>query len=295
PPPVHAHVQQIVGVEVELDPGAAVRDHPRREQRLAGGERLALVVVEKDTGRALELAHDHALGAVDDERALVRHEGQFTEVDFLTPLLADGLRLRLLVVIEHDEAQGDLERDRERHAAVVAFLDRVFRIAEVIRVELEQRIVVVVGDRKHRLEHRLQPDVLAPVGRNVLLEKRLVRPLLDLDQIRDLDDRRNLPEVLAAPASALNRACHIVSRGRPRRPSSPYRYTTFERRRCRRSRPCPEGGTPPPSYLMETVAPCSSSFFFMSSASALVTFSFTGFGAPSTRSLASLSPRPVSS
>src|SRR5438105_2959103 len=33
----------------------------------------------------------------------------------------------------------------------------------------------------------------------------------------------------------------------------------------------------------------------MSSASALVTFSFTGFGAPSTRSLASLRPRPVSS
>ena len=33
----------------------------------------------------------------------------------------------------------------------------------------------------------------------------------------------------------------------------------------------------------------------MSSASALVTFSLTGFGAPSTRSLASFRPRPVSS
>src|SRR5262245_22563210 len=48
-------------------------------------------------------------------------------------------------------------------------------------------------------------------------------------------------------------------------------------------------------YFTATVAPCSSSFFFISSASAFVTFSFTGFGAPSTRSLASLRPSPVSS
>jgi len=47
--------------------------------------------------------------------------------------------------------------------------------------------------------------------------------------------------------------------------------------------------------LTSTVAPTSSSFFFMSAASALATFSFTGFGAPSTRSLASFRPRPVSS
>src|SRR5439155_21158 len=89
-------------------------------------------------------------------------------------------------------------------AAVVAFLDRVLRIAKVIRVELQQGVVVVVGDRKHRLEHRLQSDLLATVGLDVLLQERLVRPLLDLDQIRDLDDRRNLSEVLAAapPAAA---------------------------------------------------------------------------------------------
>src|SRR5882724_10089036 len=48
-------------------------------------------------------------------------------------------------------------------------------------------------------------------------------------------------------------------------------------------------------YLTSTVAPTSSSVFFMSPASALVTFSFTALGAPSTRSLASFSPRPVSS
>src|SRR5258705_5057212 len=64
-----------------------------------------------------------------------------------------------------------------------------------------------------------------------------------------------------------------------------------------------EGGSCPRSkffraqggYLTSTVAPTSSSFFFMSTDSALATFSFTAFGAPSTRSLASLRPSPVSS
>src|SRR5665213_2817354 len=46
-------------------------------------------------------------------------------------------------------------------------------------------------------------------------------------------------------------------------------------------------------YLTSALAPASSSFFFAASASALEMASLTGFGAPSTRSLASLSPRPV--
>src|SRR5439155_3113846 len=48
-------------------------------------------------------------------------------------------------------------------------------------------------------------------------------------------------------------------------------------------------------HFISTVAPASSSFFFTAAASSLPMFSFTALGAPSTRSLASLSPRPVSS
>src|SRR5581483_9155221 len=48
------------------------------------------------------------------------------------------------------------------------------------------------------------------------------------------------------------------------------------------------------AYLSSTVAPAPSSWAFALSASSLDTFSSTGFGAPSTRSLASLSPRLVS-
>src|SRR2546426_5561839 len=48
-------------------------------------------------------------------------------------------------------------------------------------------------------------------------------------------------------------------------------------------------------YLISTCAPSASSFALTCSASALLTFSFTGLGAPSTRSLASFNPSPVSS
>src|SRR4029450_2033350 len=48
-------------------------------------------------------------------------------------------------------------------------------------------------------------------------------------------------------------------------------------------------------YLSSTVPPASSSFFFIASASAFGAASFTVFGAPSTRSLASFRPSPVSS
>src|SRR6266542_1155282 len=48
-------------------------------------------------------------------------------------------------------------------------------------------------------------------------------------------------------------------------------------------------------YLSSTVAPASSSFFLTLFASSLPMFSLTGLGAPSTRSLASFRPNPVSS
>src|SRR5689334_12740310 len=48
-------------------------------------------------------------------------------------------------------------------------------------------------------------------------------------------------------------------------------------------------------YFTSTVAPASANFFLMFSASSLETPSFTGLGAPSTRSLASFRPRLVTS
>ena len=49
------------------------------------------------------------------------------------------------------------------------------------------------------------------------------------------------------------------------------------------------------NYLTSTVAPASTNFFLIVSASSLVTASLIGLGAPSTRSLASFKPRLVTS
>ena len=49
------------------------------------------------------------------------------------------------------------------------------------------------------------------------------------------------------------------------------------------------------NYANSTTAPASVNFAFKSSASSLATFSFTVFGAPSTRSFASFNPNPVAS
>ena len=51
----------------------------------------------------------------------------------------------------------------------------------------------------------------------------------------------------------------------------------------------------PTAYLISTFAPASSNCFFIVSASSLEMPSFNGFGAPSTKSLASFNPRPVKS
>ena len=55
------------------------------------------------------------------------------------------------------------------------------------------------------------------------------------------------------------------------------------------------GTSPVANYLISTVAPASVNFFLMVSASSFETPSFTVFGAPSTRSLASFKPRLVTS
>ena len=76
----------------------------------------------------MELRHDDALGAVDDERAVVRHQRDVAEVDLLLLDVADGLHPGLGVLVPDDEPDGDLERHRVGHAALLALVDVVFQL-----------------------------------------------------------------------------------------------------------------------------------------------------------------------
>src|SRR5690606_23110303 len=94
---VHLHPEDARVVELDLDPGASLRHGDD-----AG--RVALVAVrqdlsrEVDARRAVDLRDDHAVRAVDDEAAVLRHEWQVTEEDLVfldeAGVLVDELKLR---------------------------------------------------------------------------------------------------------------------------------------------------------------------------------------------------------
>src|SRR5437762_948252 len=73
---VDVHVHDVMDVDGELDPRAAERDDARRDQALAVRVRRLL---EHYARRAVQLADDHALGAVDDEGSERGEERKLTE------------------------------------------------------------------------------------------------------------------------------------------------------------------------------------------------------------------------
>ena len=193
---VDAEEQEVLRVELEVQPRAAVGNHAGREQELAGRVRLAAVVLEEHARRAVELRHDHALGAVDDERAVLGHERDLAHVDLLLlHLLHRVLRRRFLV---HDD-QPDLgaQRGAVREAALLALDDVERRRQQREADELEAGVARVARDREDRRERGLQAFVLARVGRGELLQERAIRRELRFEEERHLEHARALREALA--------------------------------------------------------------------------------------------------
>ena len=205
---VDAHVQQVLGVELEVEPGAAIGNDPRREQELARAVGLALVVVVEHAGRAMHLRHDHPLGAVDHEGAVVGHQRQVAHVDVLLLDVAHALGAGVVVDVPHDQAQRDPQRRGIGHAALVALLDVVLRILELVLDEVERGPLREVADREHRLEHLLQAEVRPLLRPQVHLQEVLVRGALHLDQVGHHRDLGDVPEALANPLATGEGVCH---------------------------------------------------------------------------------------
>ena len=172
---------------------------------------LALVVVEEDARRAVHLRHDHPLRAVDDERAVLRHQRHVAHIDVLLLDVLDRLGPGVLVDLEHDQTQRHLQRGGIGHAPLLALVDVVFRRLELVSHELQHRLAGEIADRENRLEHGLQPFIGAATRRLGHLQKLVVRLLLNLDQIRHFSDFGNVPEELANALAADERLRHHVS------------------------------------------------------------------------------------
>src|SRR6185369_601675 len=147
----------VLRVELEIEPRAAVRDHAGRIKELSARVRLALVVVEEDARASVKLAHDDALGTVDDEGTGVGHERDLTEVDLLLFDVADDPLTAVAGVVDH-QLRRDLDRRGERHAALAALVDVVLRLLEVVRDEDELARPVEVLDREDASENSLKPN-----------------------------------------------------------------------------------------------------------------------------------------
>ena len=93
---VDAHECDVLGVEFEVEPRAAIGNDAGSKQKLAGDVRAAAVMIEEHAGRTVHLRNDHALGTVDDERAVLRHERHVAHVDVLLLDVLDRLRARSL-------------------------------------------------------------------------------------------------------------------------------------------------------------------------------------------------------
>src|SRR4029079_12595036 len=157
----------ILAARLELEPGAAVRDDLGAEQHPTRGGILGLAVI--DARRADELAHDDALGSVDDERALVGHPRLVTHVD---PLALDLARLL------DEELDVDVERLAERQVLRPALLLGVLRRTELVVEELELHdLAGEVLDRADLVEQFAKP----------LLDEPGERIELEFDQVRDLE------------------------------------------------------------------------------------------------------------
>ncbi len=152
---VNARKYDVLGVKLEIQPRAAIRDDAASKQKLARRMGFAFVMVEEHTRGTVHLADDHALGAVHDERAVWRHQRHIAHEHILLFDVFDGFCARILVNIKYDQTQGHLERRSISQIAALAFLDIKLRGFQFVFNEFQNRSFVEIFDRENRLENTL--------------------------------------------------------------------------------------------------------------------------------------------
>ena len=202
---VDAHIERVLLVVLEFHPRTAIGNDLAQEVGAAVGG------LKKDAGRAVQLRHNHALGAIHNKRAVRRHQRNVAEEDFLLLNVADGLVAGLGVLVVDGQAHRHLQRRGEGHAPLLALLLVVLQlqayriaalVAEVGRVFVVGAALLaehVGGQERIRDDHRsamhagraqvvqaLQVSALAlPVADREVNEVQL----RDAAEVRDREDR----------------------------------------------------------------------------------------------------------
>ncbi len=138
---------------------------------------------EIDAGRAVQLADDDALGAVDDELAAADHDRHVAQVNFFLD--------RLIL----DEAQPDAEGPAVGQPQLPTFVGAVARLAQFVFEILQGDCLVVALDGEDFAQHAFQAGGRALFGRRTQLEEAVIRFGLNFGQRRRLDGVAEAAEV----------------------------------------------------------------------------------------------------
>ncbi len=170
----------IVGVEHQIEPGAALGDDARAADPPAALNRLLL---EEYAGAPVELADDNPLGPVDDEGACVGHQRQLAEEDRLLHYPRD-----LLVIGRAAEDQPQLRVERSGIGQVLSqgLLDAISRRARLVADVLEGEFPVCALYRECVEKYLVKTLWEALIRWDFCLKKHLERLLLDLEKIRHI-------------------------------------------------------------------------------------------------------------
>jgi len=126
---VEVDVEQVVGIELYFQPGAAVWDDAEAV------EPFAIEVegfLEADAWGAVELGDHDSFGAIDDESAAFGHERKFAHVHaflFFPGFVGEG--------------EGDVQRRRERLAIALGLVGGQFGFTDFVMREIENALFVV--------------------------------------------------------------------------------------------------------------------------------------------------------
>ncbi len=172
--PINAHVQNVFRIKLKIKPRAAIRDNPCRKKQLARHVCFAFVVIEKHARAAVHLRNNDALRAVDHKGTVFGHERQVAHIDFLFFDVLDRFGTGFIVNVEHNQPQGDFQRCGIGHAALLTFLDIIFRALEIIRNEFQHGCAAEIGNWKYGFENRLQAVFVAPFGGTLHLQKLII-------------------------------------------------------------------------------------------------------------------------
>ncbi len=164
-------------------------------------------MIEEYARAAVHLGDDDALGAIDDEGAVGRHERHVAHVDVLLLDVLHRLRLGVGIDLEHDEAQRHLKRSSKGHAALLAFVDVELRLLEFVTHEFQHRLARKIGDRENGFEDRLQAVIQTPAGGFLHLQELVVAFALNLDEVRHFGNFDVLAEELAEAFAASGGLC----------------------------------------------------------------------------------------